>query len=102
MNAPPSVKEDTERELTHKDLLGLQCLDQARRDIVSKHEANPKAVQVSHSETYGYIFRYPITRIVNDKGDTSAEVRSVLVLWTKDCKSLEIAVYPSFELSVKP
>jgi hypothetical protein len=53
--------------------------------------------RVSHSDKFGYIYRYDVTRLLDDDAGAYTS-RTVLVVWTADCETWEIASYPTYQL----
>ncbi len=53
---------------------------------------------VSRSDEFGYIYRYDLVQSVADERGEIHDVRSILVIWTKDCETIRLVTYPAFQL----
>ena len=51
----------------------------------------------SHSDEFGFIYRYRVTHAFQENGKNYS-VDLIYVLWGKDCESMGIASFPTFEL----
>jgi len=100
VSSPPPMMDPQERALDPNDVDSLRCLDEARKRIVAQYGVLAGSERVSRSDTYGYVYRYTIVRRV-DHGSGGRDVRTILVLWTTNCKTFRIATYPTFELPHK-
>jgi hypothetical protein len=54
--------------------------------------------KITHSDEFGYIYRYQIAQPIADAHGGGRPVRSILVVWSTDCKEYRIASYPTFKL----
>ena len=96
LNSPPPTRAPSERELNDRDVARLRFLDNARRNLVAGYGATEESEQATHSDAYGYVYRYNMERYVDDEGDGRMIVHTILVLWTADCRAFSIATYPTF------
>jgi hypothetical protein len=95
-DSPPPTRAPSERELNGDDVARLRSLDNARKNLIAGYGATAESEQATHSDKYGYVYRYDIERYVDEEDDGRMIVHTILVLWTTDCRALSIATYPTF------
>ena len=77
MNGPSSTRSEDERTVDPHDV----CLAGPRLQLAKQLGAVLETETISHSEKFGYIFRYEILGQVADEDGKTKEVKSILVLW---------------------
>jgi hypothetical protein len=98
MQSPPPKFDRYEKSLTEGDVIKLPCLIEERKTLAKSLGAIVESEKASHSERFGYIFRYTIAAFDDPDGKSDALAASILVLWTVDCKKFSGATYPGFSL----
>jgi hypothetical protein len=98
MQWPPAVMDRDERVLGSNEIAGSSsCTNLARRAAGQIPGVIIDSEQVSLSTEFGHIYRYNIMRPIRDEGKTY-HVHSILVVWSKDCETDDIVIYPTFKL----
>lgn len=92
MRSPlPQIDQD-EQILSREEISGLPCTDRVRNTLGSYSGLVTDSETVSRSDEFGYIYRYDIVYPADgEKGEV--DLRSKLVLWTKDCETFELATH---------
>ena len=98
MPAPPSDMTPDEQLLDADQLAQLDCLSIERRRLVTSRGGDLDSEKGSHSEKFGYIFRYDVSKTMADDSGKLFTVTSMIVFWTSDCKMLSMATYPGLVL----
>lgn len=93
MNSPPPVMDNTEQAIDKNALNKLPCTDSARRMAGKDPRLTLNSEKGTISDKFGYIYRYNKYESVEDSGKVHV-FDFVAVIWTKDCKKLNLAVYP--------
>jgi hypothetical protein len=97
MRSPSPIVDQHEKMLDSKQIASLSCTDHIRRSFSDEPGIVMDSERVSHSDKFGYIYRYDVARLLeDDSGGYTA--RRVLVVWTADCETYEIASYPTYQL----
>ena len=98
MQSPSVVPSQDERDLDEGELTRLDCLNEERRALASDLGALLESERTTHSDDFGYIFRYEGSRVLEDEDGTSSKHRFHLIIWSEDCTELSLATHPDFEL----
>lgn len=106
MMFPPAEIGPNERLLSALEIGGLSCTAMAREtieDLVKRAgpgcKVDMSGETVSHHDEFGYIYRYRMTQIITENGKNYSH-DLIDVLWSKDCKSMGIATFPTLELNL--
>lgn len=106
MKFPPAKIDQNERLLNSDEISALPCTELARKiveDIVKSTGPGwmvDKSVEtVSHDDEFGYIYRFRVTSTFKENGKTYTH-EYLDVLWSKDCKSMGIASFPTLDLKL--
>ena len=93
--SPPPTQDALERPLAPEELTALECQSSARRDVIGGYEgADFGSEQITKSEKFGYVFRYTQLRMLHGENGQLVPWKSVIVIWTVDCKKWSVATYP--------
>lgn len=98
MRLAPASASRYERELDSADVVKLNCFEATRKSIVARPGIILDSEKITRSKTFGYIYRYDLVNVFEDENGEPFTARQVLVFWTKNCKTVGLATYPTFEL----
>ena len=98
MRFPQASKQATERKFVGDDESHRRCLNYVRREIAVLRNADLESEDVSWSEEFGEIYRYNVFQQLEDSDGNSQQVKSILVVWTKDCAKFGEIIYPTLRL----
>lgn len=106
MKFPPAKIGQNERLLGVHEISALSCTDMARKlveDLVKRSGAgwtvDMSGETVSQHDEFGYVYRYRTTYNFTENGKNYSH-DLIDVLWSKDCKSMGIASFPTLELNL--
>lgn len=94
---PPSTMDQGERALSNREIRESPCTNLVRRFAGDYPGIVMSSETVSRSDQFGNIYRYRIVQSIEDKGETH-QIQSILVVWSKNCVTVELATYPTFRL----
>ena len=94
VDSPPPFSAEAEQALDRPQMAPPPCTERARAIAAKYPDVILESEKVSYSETFGYIFRFSMVDEFHDLHD-KYEVHSVLVIWSPDCKTFQLATYPS-------
>jgi len=98
MRSPPPTMNQHEQIVDDNDA-SMRCRDWVRGStIVNRPGILVSSEKISFSEEFGNIYRYDMVQSIADGQGSTHDVRSILVVWTKDCETLKFATYPTFKL----
>lgn len=98
MRSPPVKIDEHERILDSNEIAALRCAHIARRIVSDRDGIVMSSERVSHSEEFGYVFRYDIVRSLDDDRGRTHRSHSVFLLWTEDCETFLIASHAMYQL----
>lgn len=106
MNFPPPRIDQNERLLNFDEASTLSCTGMAKKaieEIIKSAEPNEtvdmSSETVSHHDEFGYVYRYAATRTFKENGKEYSH-EFTYVFWSKDCKSMGMALIPKLELDL--
>jgi hypothetical protein len=73
MRSPPTKMDERERVLDSDEVAALRCTGTARRIAADYDGIVIDSERVSHSDAYGYIYRYDIVQLLDDGGGGTHE-----------------------------
>jgi hypothetical protein len=98
MRSPPTKIDERERVLDRNEVATLRCTGTARQ-IVSDHDGIVMdSERVSHSDEFGYVYRYDIVQLLDDGRGATHKCHTLLLLWTRDCEMFELASHSMYRL----
>ena len=106
MKFPPARIGQNERQLGADEISALPCTDMAREiveDLAKRggpgNTVDMSGETVSHHDEFGYVYRYRVTSVFRENGKNYTH-EYIDVLWSKDCKSMGMAQFPTLELNL--
>jgi hypothetical protein len=101
MRAPPSTMDRSERVLSSREAAKSPCTNLARSIAGATPGIVMRSEKVSRSDDFGYVYRYRIVQSIEHEGKI-VRSRSVLVVWSKNCETAQLATYSMFRLPSGP
>jgi len=95
--APPAEMDGHERVLNSGEIAKSPCTNLARRVAAGRPGTVMSSEKGSYSDEFGNIYRYDLVVPIEHEGKIH-RVRSIFVVWSKDCETIGIATYPTFRL----
>jgi hypothetical protein len=93
MTSPPISADQYERVLSSSEITGLPCNEAARSVAATYPNVVWSSERVSQSNQFGYVYRYDMVNQIDGE-----DVRSMLLLWTKNNKTFRLATYSLADL----
>lgn len=106
MRFPPKSVGENERLLNTDEITASSCTGMARQAVedIEKRAGSGWKVDlsgetVSQSDEFGFVYRYRVPNTIEANGKKYSN-DIIYVVWSKDCKSLAIATFPTLELNL--
>lgn len=97
MHSPPVEIEPSEKVLKGDEIAMAACTAEARNTVASRPGIVMNSEIVSHSDEFGYIYRYDVVGSIESRGET-INIHNVMIVWSKDCESIQFASHSMFKL----
>ena len=98
MQTPPVVPSQDEREVDECELARLNFSNEKRQTFASDFDAFLENERITHSNDFGYIFRYEASKVMEGEDGISSKHRFHLILWSEDCTEFFLATHSDFKL----
>jgi len=98
MRSPPPKMDAHERVLDSNEVAARRCTYEARRIVSDRDGIVIDSETVSHSDKFGYVYRYDMVRLLDDGRGGIYKSHTVFLVWTQDCETFELATHPMYQL----
>jgi hypothetical protein len=98
MRSPPTEMDERERLLDSDEVAALRCTETARRIASDYDGIVMDSERVSHSDEYGYVYRYDIVTLLSDDRGGTHKCHALILLSTRDREMLELAWHSMYRL----
>jgi hypothetical protein len=98
MRSPPLKMDEHERVLNSDEVTALRCTHDARRIVSDRDGIVMDSERVSHSDRFGYVYRYDLVQLLDDERGATYKSHTVFLVWTQDCETFELATHPMYQL----
>jgi hypothetical protein len=98
MWSPPTKLDERERVLHSDEVAALPCTGMARRIAADYDGIVMDSERVSHSDEFGYVYRYNVVHFLDDDRGGTHECHTLILLWTRDCEMFELASHSMYRL----
>jgi hypothetical protein len=86
MRSPSVTAQQGEKLLGSNEVSELSCTDAIRRSVSKTPGIIMDSERVTHSDEFGYIYRYDVSQVLDDEKFGSYTYRMTYVMWTFDCE----------------